>query len=179
MRTFVAAEIRNEDLLNSIAKMQSDFKIKATPVTKQNMHFTLLFLGEITDDMAENVKKVLSTISFNPIEANFTHAGSFPNPRSPRVIWIGIDETASKKLVELASQVEERLAPLGFKADKPFKPHLTVFRIKQKVDDISNILDKFKTVELGKDTITELKFKKSILTPSGPIYFDLQVVSAK
>ena len=179
MRTFVAAEIRNEDLLNSIAKMQSDFKIKATPVTKQNMHFTLLFLGEITDDMAEKVKKALAAISFNPIEARFTHVGSFPNPRSPRVIWLGIDGTASKELVELASQVEERLAPLGFKADKPFKPHLTVFRIKQKVDDISNILDRFRTVALGKDTITELKFKKSILTPSGPIYSDLQVVSAQ
>jgi RNA 2',3'-cyclic 3'-phosphodiesterase len=179
MRTFVAAEIRNEDLLNSISKMQSDFKIKATPVNKQNMHFTLLFLGEITDDMAVNVKKALATISFNPIEANFTHLGSFPNPRSPRVIWVGIDERASKKLVELASQVEERLAPLGFKADKPFKPHLTIFRIKQKVDDVSEILDKFKAVELGKDTISELKFKKSILTPSGPIYSDLQVVSAQ
>ena len=137
MRTFVAAEISNEDLLNSIAKMQADFKIKATPVNKQNMHFTLLFLGEITDDMAEKVKKALGPISFNPIEARFSHVGSFPNPRSPRVIWLGIDETASKELVELASQVEERLAPLGFKADKPFKPHLTIFRIKQKVDDPS------------------------------------------
>jgi RNA 2',3'-cyclic 3'-phosphodiesterase len=179
MRTFVAAEIRNEDLLNSIAKLQSDFKIKATPVSKQNMHFTLLFLGEITEDVAENVKKVLDTISFKPIEANFNHVGAFPNPRFPRVIWIGIDEKSSKQLVELASQVEQKLAPLGFRADKPFNPHLTIFRIKHKTDEISKTLDKFKTVELGKDTITEVKFKKSILTPSGPIYSDLQVINAQ
>src|SRR5437899_11213441 len=105
MRTFVAAEICNEDLLNSIAKMQSDLKIKATPVNKQNMHFTLLFLGEITDDMAEKVKKALGPISFNPIEARFSHVGSFPNPRSPRVIWIGIDEICSQKIEEVSSQV--------------------------------------------------------------------------
>ena len=179
MRTFVAAEIHNEDVLNSIAKLQSDFKIKATPVGKQNMHFTLLFLGEITDEIAENVKKILATISFKPIEANFTHMGAFPNPRSPRVIWIGVDETASKQLVELASQVEDKLSPIGFKADKPFKPHLTIFRIKYKTDDISKTLEKFKTVNLGKDVITELKFKKSILTPNGPIYSDLQVINAQ
>src|SRR5712692_9071475 len=95
MRTFVAAEIRNDDLLNSISKLQYDFKIKATPVSKQNMHFTLLFLGEITEDVAESVKKTLAAISFKPIEANFTDVGAFPNPRFPRVIWIGIDEKAS------------------------------------------------------------------------------------
>src|SRR5207245_8983980 len=103
--------------------MQSNLKIKATPVNKQNMHFTLLFLGEITDDMAENVKKALGTISFNPIEARFSHVGSFANPRSPRVVWIGIDEIASKKLVEVSSQIEERLAPLAFKAEKALKSH--------------------------------------------------------
>jgi len=179
MRTFVAAEIHNDEVLNSIAKLQSDFKIEATPVSRQNMHFTMIFLGEITEDVAENVKKVLATISFKPIEANFIHVGAFPNTRFPRVIWIGIDEKASYQLVELASQVEQKLDPLGFKADKPFKPHLTIFRIKHKIDDILETIDKFKTAEFGKDTITELKFKKSILTPSGPIYSDLQVINAQ
>ena len=179
MRTFVAAEIHSDEVLNSIFKLQSDFKIKATPVSKQNMHFTMLFLGEITEDIAENVKKALATISFKPIVANFNHVGAFPNPRFPRVIWIGVGETASGELIELASQVEKTLAPLGFKADKPFKPHLTIFRVKNKIDNISMILDKFKTVDIGKDTITELKFKKSILTPNGPIYSDLQVVNAQ
>ena len=179
MRTFVAAEIHNDGVLNSIAKLQSDFQIMATPVSRQNMHFTILFLGEITEDVAENVKKVLATISFKPIEANFTHVGAFPDTRFPRVIWIGIDEKASNQLVELALQVEQKLAPLGFKSDKPFKPHLTIFRIKHKIDDILETIDKFKTVDFGKDTITELKFKKSILTPSGPIYSDLQVINAQ
>ena len=179
MRTFVAAEIHNDAVLNSIAKLQSDFKINATPVSKQNMHFTMLFLGEITEDVAENVKQVLATISFKPIEANFTHVGAFPDTRFPRVIWIGVDEKASNQLVELASQVEQKLAPLGFQSDKPFKPHLTIFRIKNNIDDISKELDTLKTIQLGHDTITEIKFKKSILTPSGPIYTDLQVIKAK
>jgi RNA 2',3'-cyclic 3'-phosphodiesterase len=179
MRTFVAAEVDNYEVLNSIAKLQSDFDIKARPVNKQNMHFTLLFLGEITEETAEKIKKELSTISFKPIEVEFTHVGAFPNAKFPRVIWIGTDEASGKQLVELASQVEQKLAPIGFKSDKPFRPHLTIFRIKSKVDDISRKIEKFKMIDLPKDIISEIKFKQSVLTPNGPIYSDLKVVNAQ
>jgi len=179
MRTFIAVEIHNEQVLDAITKIQSDFMIKATPVNKQNMHFTLLFLGEIDEKIVEDLKKELSSISFRPIEVKFTHMGAFPNPRFPRVIWIGVDKLASQQLIDLAAQVEKKLEPLGFKSDKPFKPHLTIFRIKKKVEDISQTLEKFKAVDLGKEVITELKLKQSILTPNGPIYSDLQVILAK
>ncbi len=179
MRTFIAVEIHNDEVLNGITKIQSEFMIKATAVNKQNMHFTLLFLGEIDEKTAEDVKKELSTISFRPIEVKFTHIGTFPNPRFPRIVWIGIDKVASEQLVDLATQVGKKLEPLGFKSDKPFKPHLTIFRIKNNVGDISQTLEKFKAVDLGKEVITELKLKQSILTPNGPIYSDLQVVLAK
>jgi len=179
MRTFIAVEIHNDQLLDAITKIQSDFMIKATPVNKQNMHFTLFFLGEVDEKAVENVKKELSSISFRPIEVKFTHTGAFPNPRFPRVVWIGVDKAASQQLIDLATQVEKKLEPLGFKSDKPFKPHLTIFRIKNKAVDISQTIEKFKAVDLGKEVITELKLKQSILTPNGPIYSDLQVVLAK
>ena len=179
MRTFVAVEIQNNEVLDHIAKLQSDLKIKAKPVSREIMHFTLLFLGEVADEIAPKIIEALKSITFSPIQISFRGIGAFPNPRFPRVIWIGVDETASQNLVKLAKQVEEKLVPLGFKSDKPFKPHLTIFRIKNSIGDISNELDKLKTIQLGHDTITELKFKKSILTPSGPIYTDLLVVKAK
>lgn len=179
MRAFVAVEIQDDTILDAIAKIQSDFKIKATPVNKKNMHFTLLFLGEISEETVANVKNALATISFKKIEVGFTHVGAFPNSRSPRVIWIGVDEQSSKQLVDLAAQVEKKLEPLGFKPDKPFKPHLTIFRVKNRIDDISGTIERFKKVDLGKYTMTELKFKQSVLTPSGPVYSDLQVVLAQ
>lgn len=179
MRTFVAVEIQNNEVLDSVVKLQSDLKIKAKPVSKENMHFTLLFLGEIVDEIVPKITEALKSITFSPIQISFTGVGAFPNPKFPHVIWIGVDDIAGQNLVKLANQVEEKLGPLGFKSDKPFKPHLTIFRIKNKNDDISKELDKLKTIHLGHDTITELKFKKSILTPSGPIYTDLQVIKAK
>ncbi len=179
MRTFVAAEVHSDEVLNAIAKLQTDFNIKATPVSKQNMHFTLLFLGEISEGTAENVKSVLSSIKFKPIDVSFTHVGAFPNPNFPRVIWVGIDDASAKQLVDLAHQVEEKLGPLGFRSDKTFKPHLTIFRVKNKVDNISKKIETFKNTKIGKEIISDIRFKQSILTPNGPIYSDLQVVNAQ
>ena len=179
MRTFVAVEVCDKNALDSIAKLQSDLQIKASPVSKQNMHFTLLFLGEITEKMAEDVKKVLSTIVFQPIQLNFTHLGAFPNPRFPRVIWVGVNEIASTQLIELAAQVEQKLLPLGFRPDKPFKPHLTIFRVKNRENDVSDKIVKYSKINLGKDIISELKLKQSVLTSNGPIYSDLLVVKAQ
>lgn len=179
MRAFVAVEICNDGLLESIARLQSEMQIKASPVSKKNMHFTLLFLGEISEEASEDVKKALSGIVFSPIQVSFTHVGAFPKPDFPRVIWIGVDEDSGRKLVELARQVEQRLAPLGFKADKPFKPHLTIFRVRNRDDAMAGRLARYGKVSLGTDTVSELKFKQSVLTSNGPVYSDLLVVKAQ
>src|SRR5262245_6707816 len=101
MRTFVAVEIQNTSVLDNITKLQTDLAIKATPVDKQNMHFTLFFLGEISDENAEKIKKSISNIQFEKIEVKFTHLGVFPNQRFPRVVWIGVAEHSGKQLIDL------------------------------------------------------------------------------
>ncbi|MDE1766069.1 MAG: RNA 2',3'-cyclic phosphodiesterase [Thaumarchaeota archaeon] len=179
MRTFVAVEVCNQGTLNSIVKLQSDLAIKASPVSRQNMHFTLFFLGEITGDAAYDVKTALSGISFKPIRVSFTHLGAFPNSKFPRVVWVGVDEVAAARLVELAIQVEQKLAPLGFRQDKQFRPHLTIFRVRNREDGISDKMARYSKVSLGEDVISELKFKQSVLTSNGPIYSDLLVVKAQ
>ena len=121
MRTFVAVQINNEAVLDSIAKLQSELKIDAKPVSKENMHFTLFFLGEISEDVAQKVMESLNSVSFAPIDVKLVEVGAFPNTRFPRVVWLGVDKNAAKSLIDLATQVEEKLRLLGFKSDKPFK----------------------------------------------------------
>jgi 2'-5' RNA ligase len=177
MRTFVAVEITDQNILNSIKNMQSNLRIEAKPVELQNVHFTLLFLGEISDEMAQRVQNELKTIQFNSFDITFEGVGAFPKPKFPRVVWVGV-KNGTNQLVELAKVVEEKLSPLGFKSDKEFKPHITIFRIKNKIGDITDELVKYSNKQFGSQKISEIKFKKSILTPSGPIYSDLQVVKA-
>ena len=63
------------------------------------------------------------------------------------------------------------------KNDRPFKPHLTVFRIKTGIGDITNELLKFKDVEFGKQMVSQIVLKKSELSQSGPEYTNLGTVS--
>jgi len=179
MRTFVAVEISNKDVLESIKKIQSSLKINAKPIDMQNMHFTLQFLGEVSDNMLENIQHALSLIEFESFDVSFESIGIFPKPRFARIIWIGIDKVGAKILTDLARKVSTVLSPLGFKSDKPFQPHATIFRVKNKINDITDELAKIKNSSFGIQRVAEIKLKKSILASEGPVYSDLYVVKAK
>ncbi|HSG73620.1 MAG TPA: RNA 2',3'-cyclic phosphodiesterase [Nitrosopumilaceae archaeon] len=179
MRTFVAVEITNQDILNSITNIRSELKIKAKPVSIKNIHFTMQFLGEVSDETSQKIQDGLKSIKFDPFEVSIRGIGAFPKPSFPRVIWIGTDEEGGKKLSELAVKISEKLANLGFKNDKPFKPHVTIFRVKNKIENISNELKQYESYSFGIQKVDEIKFKKSDLTSNGPIYSDLLVVKAK
>ena len=179
MRTFVAIEIDDQEILDSINKVQSKLKIKAKPISTKNIHFTLFFLGEVSDSVSQKIQEALGSIEFQPFEVCIRGVGAFPKPNFPRIVWVGTDNEGGKKLIELASVVEERLSSLGFQKDKPFKPHVTIFRVKNKIGNISDELKKLETYSFGIQKVSEIKFKKSVLTSDGPIYSDLQVVKAK
>src|SRR3990167_1748194 len=115
MRTFIAIEIpgrireRIQELLDVLRRTPSDIRWSRP----EGLHITLKFLGEIPAEKVEEVKAGLKAISsLAPLPIQLEGAGFFPNERSPRVIWLGIQAGAG--LRELAASVEDCLVPLGF-----------------------------------------------------------------
>ena len=178
MRAFVAIEVSNKDVLNSIQKIQTELNIKAKPVELHNMHFTVQFLGEVSEDVARKISAALNSIEFSAFSISFASIGVFPNSNSPRVIWIGINDGINE-LEKLAEMIRLKLSQIGFSPDKKFKPHVTIFRVKNKIEDLSSKLEKFSSCSFGKQLVSEIKLKKSELTSIGPIYTDLLVVKGK
>ena len=178
MRAFVAIEVSDQAVLNSISQVQAELNIKAKPVEIHNMHFTVQFLGEVSEEMVRKISSELSSLEFIPFSVSFVGVGVFPKPSSPRVIWVGTNEGADE-LEKLAEIIRMKLSQLGFQPDKKFKPHVTIFRVKKKIESIANELQKFSTYSFGKQVISEVKLKKSELTPNGPIYTDLMIVKGK
>ena len=176
MRAFVAIEISKEEIVDAIHKFQSEIYLDVKAVEPKNLHFTLQFLGEVSEERIENVKEALKKIKFSNFTVNFMGIGAFPKMKFPRVVWIGTDKDGGNALVELARKVENALTPLGFRNDKPFKPHITIFRIKNKIGDITKELGKFESFEFGTQDIVSFKLKQSILTSKGPVYLDLEEV---
>jgi len=70
MRSFVAIEISNNDIINSIKKFQTKINIDAKPVESKNFHFTLQFLGEISEDLSQKIIQALRTIEFSSFNVN-------------------------------------------------------------------------------------------------------------
>lgn len=178
MRTFVAVEVSDEKVIESISEFQTRVNIDARPVRPHNLHFTLQFLGEISTDMAQKIKLALSAVEFARFTVSFRGVGAFPNPRIPRVVWVGIDQKGKRGLQEVASRVESALAPLGFSSKKPFKPHVTILRMRKNAGSLADKLEGFESAEFGRQKVTGMKFKQSVLTPHGPEYSDLEEVTA-
>jgi len=178
VRIFIAIEVNDQGVLNSIHKIQAELNIKAKPVELHNMHFTVQFLGEVSEEMIRKISDTLSGIEFSAFPIIFASIGVFPNPNSPRVIWIGTNNGVNE-LEKLAETIRTKLSHLGFSPDKKFKPHITIFRIKNKIEGLSSKLEKFTAYDFGKQVVSEIKLKKSELTPNGPVYTDLLVVKGK
>lgn len=140
---------------------------------QENMHLTLKFLGETPISKLDEVEKVLyeSTAHFRKFSFTLDKPGFFPGEKRAKIIWVGVRFGASE-LIELANAINDGLAGIGFEKDiKPFKPHITIARIKAPKQpdnafgniDISNILGH--VVNMGAITIFE-----STLTSKGALY---------
>ena len=173
MRVFIAVEISDVDILKKIQRFQESLQINAKPTKINQIHFTLQFLGEIDEEKCEKVKNMLRTITFSQFNLSLKEVGGFPNLKNPRIIWIGTDKKGAEKLIKITNEIEMKLTSLGFEKNKKFKPHLTIFRVKHKIDDISLQMKEYETIEFGTQIITKIKLKRSILSPKGPEYSDL------
>ena len=135
-------------------------------------------MGEVSDQNVEKISRELCDLEFAPFSINFSGVGVFPKPNNQRIVWVGTNDGVSE-LEKLAEMIRSKLSQLGFNPDKKFKPHVTIFRVKNKIEGISSRLEKFSSYYFGKQIVSEIKLKKSELTPNGPVYTDLLVVKGK
>jgi 2'-5' RNA ligase len=181
MRTFIAV-----DVASAIAKLQNEIMSRAgwgprevKPVDAQNFHFTLIFLGEKNDGDIGRIKSKMAEIEFEPFTLTYTNVGAFPKPASARVVWIGVDPEGEQNLIALANYVVGKMAELGFHADKPFSPHMTIFRAKAQPVQVGDIAARYQGKTFGSDLIDSVHLKKSDLSPTGPTYSNIYTVEAK
>jgi 2'-5' RNA ligase len=182
LRTFIAVEIPHE-IQQSIHKAAASFRQATGPLIRwvpaENMHLTLKFLGDISPSNVDMLTQMLRA------EADSSHCfnlrvgglGSFPNPRRPRVIYIGIQAPA--ELEALFHRVESASRRLGYESEeRPFSPHLTIGRVKQDAtatdqQKIRQSLENIRIDFLGTARVDSVHLFKSDLKPTGSVYTKL------
>lgn len=182
MRAFIAVDVSNvaivklqKDILSAAGWTSRDIK----PVEPHNFHFTLIFLGQISDQDVDRIKEKLAGFSFEPFTITYSGIGAFPKSTSARVVWVGVDSEGAQKLTGLANDVVATMSELGFRIDKPFSAHLTLLRSKFRPVDAGYISSKYQRQGFGSDQIDKVHLKKSELTPAGPKYSNVYTVEAK
>lgn len=176
MRCFVAVEI-SEEIRKNALKMQENFRILGIKLVEpENLHFTLKFLGDVSDENLLKIREILSEIRKPIFDISVKGVFAFPNISHPRIIWLGCD---SGELDELAKEISYKLASIGFPPEERYNSHITIARIKNlpKKNGLTRVisaLEQLETIEIGKMEVGEFCIKQSILTPKKPVYRDIQ-----
>lgn len=179
IRSFIAFDMESEAVKKELASVQlllaqtgADLKL----VEPQNIHITVRFLGDVTQNMVERIYEEMQKTQFTPFNVQIKGLGAFPDLRYPRVVWAGITEGADQ-LKTVFSQLEPRLRSLGFAPDhKGFSPHLTIARVRsgRNKAQLADFVAENANWDFGAINAECLRLKLSDLTPRGPIYSTLK-----
>ena len=114
-------------------------------------------------------------VSEPPLNLKIEKIGVFPDDRRPRVLWCGVTGDA-EKLITLQKKLDGDFATIGFPAEeRPFRPHLTLARIKDWRDlmGMNEALQKYSAFTAGEFICMELILFQSKLSPQGAVYTKL------
>lgn len=105
-------------------------------VRPELLHVTLAFVGSVSDERLADVLAASAEAASSqaPFAVTLDRAGRFPEGGAPRVVWIGMGEGATES-ADLAAALRNALAAREVPFDdRPFRPHVTLARVKSDVD---------------------------------------------
>ncbi|MCB5245453.1 MAG: RNA 2',3'-cyclic phosphodiesterase [Candidatus Cloacimonadaceae bacterium] len=171
-RTFIALEPPKTVFLNLKEKLNAFTSTQGVNwVKEQNLHLTLLFLGDVDSNRINELSVILeeSAEKTSPFNLSLQGLELFPY-REPRLIWATLVQQ-DDSLLQWHKTLLKVIRRAGFEPDiKPLKLHITLGRIKTKlpISKEREILEsKVDKDFFSYDTLT---LYRSILKPEGPVY---------
>ena len=133
LRCFIAIELP-DSVKSSLVKLQDELKNCGADVrwvNTDNMHLTLKFLGNIKEEIVKKIIDAMKKVcgNYNAFSLEIKGIGTFPGPKSPRVLWLGVENSSILKTLQ--ADIEEEMSGLGFTKEKRgFRSHLTLGRFR-------------------------------------------------
>jgi 2'-5' RNA ligase len=177
VRTFIALD-PGKAIRDRIVALQETLARTAAEVKwvePDNLHVTLLFLGEVDMlDVPPLCQAVADAAQNQPAFAMTVETvGCFPNARRPRILWVGVGE-GTQEVVALHDALEPPLLALGCyrREERQYTPHITLGRVKsdRPTDKLTTALSRHADWQGGETTVREVHVMGSELTPQGPVY---------
>lgn len=134
MRAFIALTLP-EPVRRSLGALQEALAASRADVRwvdAQQLHLTLKFLDDITDEQRRATEALLVRIAQETpaLTLSLEGVGAFPSMQAPRVVWVGVKE-GRDDVTRLASAIEAAGAELSVRQEpRPFAAHVTLGRVR-------------------------------------------------
>ena len=177
LRTFIAVDLealirqRLVRLQETLVRGGADVKW----VEEENLHVSLLFLGEVDERDVLGVCRATEDVcrGHDAFDLSVETVGCFPNPRRPRVVWVGVG-AGGPELVALHDALEPPLLALGCyrREERQYTPHITLGRVRGDggAGQLAAALQRKADWHGGETEVREVLVMSSELTPQGPVY---------
>ncbi len=183
-RVFIAINFPPE-IKKLLSRHEDTFKdLPAKWVESENLHITLAFLGNITDqEMGEVCMAAKRTAeNNNSFNLKLESIGYGPTGKMPyKMVWLIIQK--SKELSSLKKELEKELEEsVRFKPEyRGFSPHVTLARINQmqlRSMDLEEIPEINENIDLDVQ-VESIDVMESVLTKKGPAYTIIESFALK
>ncbi len=175
MRLFIAIDPPREmrTCLNLLARGLAEDVPCVRPVTAENLHLTLHFLGDVADDDVSLVSDAVVRVAaeHSPCAAKVCSVGSFGRRAAPSILWAGVEGVDGLLRIQSSLGGELRKAQVACD-DRSFIPHITIARVRagRRVRRLAPLIDTYADMDFGILHIESIALVKSTLTPEGASY---------
>ena len=169
MRLFTCVWVPDalREKIKNFQKKMTDLPMKAKFVETNNLHFTITFLGETSNERLLDLKNKLdeSVKNIDRFSVKIEELKAIPNENYIRVIGIKIKD--GEKIANLIKSVGDSIGGKYYLEQK-----ITLCRIKKVFDkkELQKFIEINKNIKIGKLQVDSVSLVRSSLTRSGPIY---------
>lgn len=176
IRLFVALKIPEyikEQLLNICYELVPDATLYKW-ATKDKMHLTLKFVGEVEENLELPISTELDFVkNYRSFDFKISRFGFFLRDKRPKILWAGLHTDES--IFKLVGELNKRMEIFNIEPEKrKFKSHLTLLRIKSKLDE--NFLSNFNNYQFDNLNFkaNKIALVKSELSQAGAQYTEIK-----
>lgn len=125
-RLFVAIDLPDE-VREQLASLERGIP-GARWIPPENLHLTLRFIGEVANDVMEDVAHALSNVEEPAFELSLAGVGHFEKRARPTTLWADVEPNPA--LNRLQGRIESALQRVGLEPEgRRFRPHITLARL--------------------------------------------------
>lgn len=117
----------DDETRHTLLRINNSLKTKGfNPIQPNNLHVTLVFLGQVDKDTELQIKELVAAIAPHPFQLTFDKLSHWSRPQ---ILCLTSPQPTPEEGIKLVSDLSKIAADCGLQTDtRPYTPHITLAR---------------------------------------------------